>query len=263
MDLEKKLANRYLLGATSDAEEEEIGVRIIEDGSFAQEIVQAENDLIEDYLEGSLSEADHELFERQYLVTARREKVEEIALLKKYATRSTEIAAVIDPMDAFVPWWRNFKILVPAFGIVILLAVASLFFIDRGTIDGVDYAELNRQDLRDSAVVGDAQIVQIMPGTFRSVTSGSITVVSGTSAAVLFRLPLGFSVDAGTTFAASVERGNSRFFSVSDARVYSEGSSTEVRLLVPRETLTPGSYQIRLMQNGTTNAPVLYTFEVR
>ena len=236
MDLEKELEKRYLLGTVTEAEDQEIGVRIIEDVSFAENLIQAESDLIEDYLEDSLTEQERELFESQYLITdERRERVREIALLKKYATRSAEIEAVVDVEAQSLPWWRNFKILVPAFAVVILLAVASLFFIDRGTIGGVDYAQLNRRDLRDAAVIGDAQIVQIMPGTFRSATPGSVTVVSGNSTAVLFRLPLTFSVDAGTTYEASVERQNSRVFGIPEARVYTEGSSTDVRLL----TLSP------------------------
>ena len=94
MDLDKKLTNRYLFGITTAAEEEEIGGRIIEEASFAESLTQAENELIEDYLEGSLSAAERELFENQYLLSdERRERVQEIALLKKYATRSAEIAA--------------------------------------------------------------------------------------------------------------------------------------------------------------------------
>lgn len=264
MDLDKKLTNRYLFGITTAAEEEEIGVRIIEEASFAESLTQAENELIEDYLEGSLSAAERELFENQYLVSdERRERVQEIALLKKYATRSAEIAASTDRTDEGVPWWRKLKILVPAFGLVVLFLIVGLFLIGRGPDGSVEYAQLNKQDLRDPAVIGDSQIVHITSGTFRSGTPGAVTVVSGTSASVLFRLPLTFSVDAGTTYSALIERANSRVFSVGDARVYTDGSSTEVRLLVPREVLTAGNYQIRLIQNGADNAPVLYAFEVR
>lgn len=263
MDLGREFTNRYFLGTATDAEDEEIGVRVIEDESFAEKVACAENDLIEDYLEGSLSRAESDLFERQYLTSdERRGRVQEIALLKKYATRSTEMAAFVETPVESVPWYRNFKVLVPAFGLLIFAAVASLFLFDRGSVGGVDYAQLNRKDLRDSAVVGDAQIVQIIPGTYRSGSTG-VTVVSGNSTAVLFRLPLTFSVNARTSFDASIERDGRKVFHVTQARVYTEGTVTEVRLLAPREELSPGTYQIRLMQTGTSNAPVLYTFEVR
>ena len=263
MDLKRELTNRYFLGTATDAEDEEIGVRVIENESFAEKMIQAENDLIEDYLEGSLSAADIDLFEREYLVSEeRRERVQEIVLLKKYATRSAEMAVVVEPVVASVPWYQNFKILVPAFSVVILLGVASLFFLDRGTVGGVDYAQLNRGDLRDSAIIGDAQVVQITPGTYRSGPAG-VTVVIGSSASVLFRLPLTFSVDAGASYDASIERDGRKVFNVSQARVYTEGAVSEVRLLAPRESLPPGTYQIRLTQTGASNAPVLYTFEVR
>ena len=263
MDLEREFTNRYLLGVATEAEEEEIGVRIIEDSSFAEVLVRAENDLVEDYLEGSLSESERELFERQYLVSEERiERLHEIALLKKYAARSVETDAIVDRTEQRVPWWRNFKILVPVFGAFILLALVSLLWVGRGIDGDVDYAKLNGQDLRDAGVIGEAQIVQITPGTYRNSSSG-VTVVSGTSSAVLFRLPLTFSVNAGTSFDAAIEREGRTVFRVSGARVYTDGAATEVRLLAPRDPLVPGTYQIRLTQNAASNAPVIYTFEVR
>jgi hypothetical protein len=263
MDLERELTNRYLFGTATAAEDEEIGVRIIEDPSFAEEISQAEYDLIEDYLEGVLSAAEHELFKQQYLISEeRRERVQGIALLKKYATRSAERAAV-EPAAVTIPWYRSLKILIPAFGLVVLAILATVFFVDRGSVDGVDYVHLNRQDLRDPAVVGNAQIVQITPETYRSGTPGSLTVAAGDSPAVLFRLPLSFSVDANTLYDASIEREGRKVFSVEPVRLYMENGTFEARVLAPREVLSKGTYQIALVRRDSDNAPVLYTFDVR
>lgn len=264
MGLERELINRYLLGVAAEAEDEGIGVRIIEDPSFAQEILHAEHDLIEDYLEGELSAAEHELFEQQYLHSnERRERVQEIALLKKYATRSRDLLAVGEPAVSAIPWYRSLKILVPAFGVLVLAIVASLFFVNTGSFGGVDYAFLNRQDLREPAVVGDAQIVQVEPGTSRSSRSNSTTLVTGESRSVLFRLPLMFSSNPQVSFSASIERGDKQVFTVTEPRVYKQGSLTEVRLLAPRDIFSPGTYQIRLVAREADIAPVLYTFEVR
>jgi hypothetical protein len=264
MDLERELTNRYLLGMATEAEDEEIGVRIIEDPIFAEEVTQAEIDLIEDYLEGELSAPEHELFEQQYLISDdRRERVREIALLKKYSALSGEFAAVVEPTVKTIMWYRNFKILVPAFGLLVLAAVAGLFFIDRGIVGGVDYAQLNRQDLRDPAVVGNAQIVEVNPGTYRSGTPGSITVVAGDSSAVLFRLPLTFAVDANALYDGSIERDGRKVFSVEPVRLYTEGGTTEAMMIAPREKLAKGTYQIKLVRRDSDNAPILYTFDVR
>lgn len=264
MGLERELTNRYLLGTATDAEDEEIGVRIIEDLSFAEQVSQSEFDLIEDYLEGSLSAADHELFELQYLISEeRRERVREIALLKKYATRSAEFEAVAEPAAKMVPWYRSFNILIPAFGLLVLAVVATVLLVDRGGLGGVDYAQLNRQDLRDPAVLGNAQIVQIDPGTFRSGTLGSVAAVTGDSSAVLFRLPLTFAVNSNTLYDASIDRDGRKVFSVEPVRLYSVDGGVEARMLAPREILPAGTYQIKLVQRNSDNAPVLYTFDVR
>ena len=264
MDLERELTNRYLLGTATEAEDEEIGVRIIEDRSFAEEMTQAEIDLIEDYLEGGLSASEHELFEQRYLISdERRERVHEIALLKKYAMRSAEFVAAAEPVESAIPWYRNFKILVPAFGLLIVAVLAGVFFIGRGTVGGADYAQLNRQDLRDRAVIGKAQVVLVNPGTFRSGAPGSVAVVSGDSSTVLFRLPLMFSVEANSLYDASIEREGRKVFGVEPVRLYAEGGTNEARLLAPREVLSKGTYQIKLVRRDSDNAPVIYTFEVR
>ncbi len=261
MNLDRELTNRYFLGTTTNAEDEEIGVRIIEDMSFADEMSQAEIDLIEDYLEGGLTDSETELFEQQYLVSdERRERVREIALLKRYA-RGAQTSASVEPVAKNIPWFRRFTVLVPVFGLVIIAVIAGLLLVgDKG---GSDYAQLNRQNLRDPSVIGNAQVVEITPGTYRSGTPGPVIVVGGDSPAVLFRLPLNFSVDPNTIYDASIDHDGRKVFTVDGVRLYMEGGTLEARVLAPREVLSTGTHHIRLVRRESDNAPVVYTFEIR
>jgi len=238
-------------------------VRIIEDPLFADKVFQAEFDLIESYLEGELSAAERELFDTQYLNSLeRRERVNEIRLLKNYAVRPAE-TPVVDLFVYGTPWYRRIRILAPAFGFVILVVVACLFFLGRGAVGGVDYAQLNRQDLRDPAVIGNSQIVVVNAGTFRSGTNRSALLVKVDSPAVLFRLPLNFPVEANSVYDALIEREGRKMFSVEPVRLYSDDGSLEARIFAPSDALTAGTYQIRLVRRDSDDAPVLYAFDVR
>jgi hypothetical protein len=77
MALGKENLRRYLLGIADAAEIEEVELRIIEEATFANEMYLAETELIEDYLEGSLTGAEREMFEKYFLSSdERREHVQ-------------------------------------------------------------------------------------------------------------------------------------------------------------------------------------------
>lgn len=266
MTLGKENIRRYLLGTADAVEVEGIEVRIIEDESFTNEMNLAENELIEDYLENSLTATEREMFEKYFLVSEeRRERVQEISLLKRYSSGPHRFALEAeDPPTK--PWFSGwFGVLVPAAAILIVGVLGYFVWQNYagGTAEGTDYAALNRKDLRDPSVVGDAQIVQVFPSTYRDSAGGSVVTLTGHSSAVLFRLPLSFQVAEGTAFRAELLRGGASSFAVDGARTYNAEGVNEVRVMVPRSEMPPGAYQIKLWQVESKNAPVVYNFEVR
>lgn len=87
MGLEKDRIREYLLGSATEHERETVEMGVIEDKISANEIFIAESELIEDYLEESLSEAEREMFEKNFLTTEdRRDRVNEIRLLKRFSS---------------------------------------------------------------------------------------------------------------------------------------------------------------------------------
>src|SRR5437763_2043708 len=77
---------QYLLGNLSQEAAAEIDLRIIEDDALTEHLALAESDLIEDYLEGSLSTEELALFNSNFLTSAdRKQQLGEISLLKRYA----------------------------------------------------------------------------------------------------------------------------------------------------------------------------------
>lgn len=77
---------QYLLGNLTPDEAREMDLRIISGASLEDELLAAEDDLMDDYLDGILSPADAELFRRNFLVSdERRAALQHLAGLKKYA----------------------------------------------------------------------------------------------------------------------------------------------------------------------------------
>ena len=266
MALGKENIRRYLLG-TADADEiEGIEVRIIEDEGFANEMNLAESELIEDYIENTLTPREREMFEKYFLNSdERRERVQEISLLKRYSSGPHRFALEAEESPATPEFSGWFRVLVPALAILI---AGTLGYIAWQNYSGVtaaetDYTTLNRKDLRDQSVIGDAQVVQVFPSTFRDSAGGSVVALVGSSNAVLFRLPLDFEVAEGTTFSAELLRGDARVFRVDAARSYKTEGMNEVRVMMPRSHIPLGTYRIRLRQYESKNAPVDYNFEVR
>ncbi len=90
---EPALARRYLLGAASEQECAVIEQEYLQHEEALERIAAAEDDLIEDYLEGRLGAVDRERFERWYLSTpTHRARVETIRRLMAHP-RGPAVAA--------------------------------------------------------------------------------------------------------------------------------------------------------------------------
>lgn len=260
MALDRNNLKKYLLGDASEAESEQVGVRMIEDESFAGEISLAEGELIEDYLEGSLTERERELFEKHYLVNEeRRDLVNEVALLKRYSSGSIPVYN-LDPKPK---WTDRFFGLRPwatmsAAAMVLLIALAGwqLFLAPSGSSLERQYAELNRADLID---IGRYPSMQVSPGAFRNSGTETRFKIEGPGESFMFRLPLLFTPEQGTEFHAVLNVAGKQAFTVESARMYKTGNTNEVRVVFPRSVFVKGQCQISLTPK-TGGAPIVYSF---
>lgn len=76
----------YLLGLIQQNEQPQIEERLLTDNEFYEELLIAEDELIDEYLAGKLSASDRRNFEAHFLITPEREqKVRFGRALKKYA----------------------------------------------------------------------------------------------------------------------------------------------------------------------------------
>lgn len=103
---------QYLLGSLPLEERQPFEERLLTDGEFFEELLIVEDELVDHYLSGELTEAERESFETYFCVAPeRREKVRFARALKKYVDNAAEaqtenfITAAVprsEPIPAFV-----------------------------------------------------------------------------------------------------------------------------------------------------------------
>ena len=82
---EQLLIRKYLLGELNEEQRQQLEQRVITNPEFKEEVLITEEELLEDFVSGTLSSQDRELFLRSYSSPAQLRKVEVAKALAKYA----------------------------------------------------------------------------------------------------------------------------------------------------------------------------------
>jgi hypothetical protein len=86
---------RYLLGSASPEERVDLENRYLSDASLFEKLTEAENDLIDSYVRGELSDFDRQEFERQYLGSPQRQaRVQFASALTEISREPKQVASV-------------------------------------------------------------------------------------------------------------------------------------------------------------------------
>lgn len=105
---DKESARRFLLGSVSDTERAEIEDGFLVSDDAYQELLIAEDDLIDAYARGELSASESNLFARKLLTSSRlRERVEFAQILRKSISGKNVAAALAHTPDTAKSWWRS------------------------------------------------------------------------------------------------------------------------------------------------------------
>ena len=104
--LNDALLRKFLLGKVDDAEREQIEILFLVEPETKQRVLVAEQELIEEYLENSLTPADREMFLSVYAQTAeQRQRLRITNSIKKSAAAH---ASVPRNVRAKTEWWNAF-----------------------------------------------------------------------------------------------------------------------------------------------------------
>ena len=89
LELEITVIRHYLLGELDESTREQVERRVMTDRDYKEEVLIVEEELLEDYVSGTLDRHERDLFLKNYLTTPRQEQKLKIAqALDKRATQS-------------------------------------------------------------------------------------------------------------------------------------------------------------------------------
>lgn len=257
----------YLLGGLTAEEQEPIDLRIVEDDDFSIEALAAEDRLIENYVDGELSDEDSERFRSNYLTSdARAQRVKEFVALRAVlaANQRETSTATQETSGGLLAFLRGLSPVTAFAGAAVLLvAIAGAWYLYSTNGPSAleqEYAKLNERDMTDLSKFASESSVELNPGTYRSGEARSKVVTGTLTDSVMFRLPLMFEPGPDSRFDVTLMRDGKAVFKIPGLRPVKDRAGSEIRVLFPSKVIRSGQYELSLTQPGTTLAPVNYTF---
>lgn len=266
---------QYLLGSLQEKEAEELDLQIIGNKNLEEELYLAEDALIEDYLDETLSAAEVELFHKNFLISeVRKHQLKELAALKNYAQNTIKKEVSGKPADNFFQKLKNaftlnFRPAAVALGLLLvgILAVAIWQSGLSGSTGEIallekEAAALNAQDLSDLGKYENFTKLSLFSDLLRSSDSAPKLSADKLSDKILIRLALP-PEESSSVFNAKIIRNRTDTVSLNKMPVYSNRSGKEIRLLLPSSFFKKGEYKIELLPENRKDFTVNYSFTVQ
>lgn len=267
---------QYLLGDLSDKEIEKIDLEIISDESLEETLLFSEHDVIEDYLEGTLSQNEVELFYKNFLISPDREKlVAEIAGLKRFARKakmgktSSNFSNDSDP--SFFNKLRRILTLQPAKAVFTILLIGAFFGVILFTVFNqitendqtpleMEYAELNKKDFSDLEKYKEFTRFDLISGSTRGFNDNKKFNKTNISDKIFMRLALPANLGFEEVFNIEIEQNGIGVFTQNGIYPYKNPNGEELRILVPKSIIKTGDYIIKAKNSKTSE--IVYAFTV-
>ncbi len=271
---------QYLLGNLPEDESEKLDLRIISGENSADELTKAEEDLMEEYLDGELSEAELELFKRNFLISEERtDRLKQISLLRNYAQKKADqniikVENAVEPegffqklITVFAP---NQRPSTAIFGILIIVLTGILlwqtFFqnpANRADLWQGQIIALNEQDLSNLEDYKDLTNLSLAAGTMRDSSQNNSISAENLTGQILIRLAVPSDLVNENAFDAKISANEKDVMTIGEIRPYDNKSGKEFRLLLPKSLLNKGEYKIEILPENTKAMPAKYSFIVK
>lgn len=275
-DISNFKLKQYFLGDVSPEESEQIGGRIISDDEFVEDLVAAEDSLIEDYLEDELSDKEIELFHQNFLISEeRKEQIETIRNLKRYAQKARARESLEKQDSRLNPTFlqtlfERFS-LSPAGALVSVLIIGLLIGVvwvtlvngpnDLSPVES-EYAQLNKANFSDLTPYENFSNLVLFDGLSRGGERSKSLVKRNLTERVLFKLALPGKSDVNGVYRVELLKSQKVVFKQVGIQTYTNPSGEELRFLLPSASLDEGTYQIRVTGNNEKESQTLYSFTI-
>ena len=266
--IDDALLREFLLGKVSDEERTRIEGLFLTDSQAKERILAVEQDLMEDYLEGTLTTDDRDRFVSRYAQTEEQRRrlritksikdwaIAEAASVQNVPARSSARNRLLDRFRL-----RPAFIIPIAVMAMIVIVIAAIWLSRRAQHSAIEQelAQLNApSNVREGAVSKE-----LLPVTVRGTESQNQLNASPSEKEVVLRL-LWIKKERYSSYQATIHRiDDSQSFRVPNLQPEDDG--TAVRLKLPSHFLTRGTYQINLSgitADGSASSAEEYQFTV-
>lgn len=249
--MEKNYYKNYFLGLLPANDAEKLELQVISNEDSEIEMLSAEENLIEDYLDGKLTNEEKQAFDKNFLVTEeRRKRVEFIGLMRTYAEKkafpSETKPGFFEQLKAFFIQRRLTLAFASVFLILTLGAAWQILFNADESINETEIAALNKRDLSNLNEFKYLKTLNLTSGTLRSGGNSSNLSEKDLTEQVLLRMALPYSAAENKDFTIEISQNGE----VLQNFVQRSLQNQEVRILLPKSVLEKGEYQISLETDG-------------
>jgi hypothetical protein len=276
----KVVAKRFLLGIVNDSERQQIESLLIVDPEAEETILIAEDELVEDYLEGSLSESDRARFLEQYAYGPRERRRLRIARsIREYALeaelRRPSGSTALQKLQQFVSWrWlTERRLYVPvAMAVATLLIVTVIWLVkwnnqrirenNQHLAIETELRELNSpSSLRENP---PEMLSLVIPSVSLRSVNPPAEITTQTANRVIELQLLWPQKEEFESYVATLRRvGGTEEFTIANLHAEQKSGGRVVRLRLPAQSLMPGLYHASLSaiaSDGTRGSAEEYDF---
>ena len=267
------LLREFLLGKLGDEQREQIESLFLTDSEMRESVLALEQDLIDDYLEDSLTPEDKKRFISRYAQTdEQRRKLRITKSIKDWAVRDAMAPqAAATTISVWSRFWTRLRLqpvfVVPIALMIVIAIVLAIIWLNseieqrKHLAVEQELAQLNSPtSLRE--VPSQTIFLELKPVTVRGVEPQPELKLSADNRIVELRLPW-IQKEHYSTYRAEVRRIGGESFTIPNLQAENDGQSIRIRL--PAHFLHRGHYQINLSgisNDGSANPPEEYSFTV-
>ncbi|MCU1268324.1 MAG: hypothetical protein JWM21_4642 [Acidobacteria bacterium] len=247
---------QYLLGQARPEDQSSFEERLVTESEFYDELLIAEDELIDQYLSGELSESERESFENHFMLTPERQgKVRFGRAFNKYVSvakplpnedplrenASEETRTVPKPPPK--PWYSIF---LPSENPILSYSLAAALVLIIGTVSWLALQKLRNRSAEEP---GTVYAVMLTPGITRGGESEKkISIPTGTGT---LELKLELRRDDYQTYRAMLFADDgSEVWRTDGLRSTSEAGTKFIAVKTPARLLAPGNYSLKVTGLG-------------
>jgi hypothetical protein len=251
---ERSRIRSYLLGGPEPVGREDLEMRLLTDKNFLLEFSLTKDELVDDYVRGALSDDEIVRFEKHFLSTPRRVRQVEIAkgLAKRAAQSQISIAS-----------WSKYWPIAATLSVAML---AGVFVWIITQTDQQRQLSTALEKLNDPRTISPSQAITSITLKQVYVRGSDERRVVVTQDKTIILLHLEILGETHDSYRASLQTGEgSELGMVQNLKPDTESGARTLKVKLPTDQLTAGSYQIKLEglnSSGNYDAVGLYPFQV-